>query len=253
MSSRYADVLDQCRVALVKDLNPDDVMDYLIADRVLVPDDKERVDARSTRREKVRELLDLLARRGDRAFITFMAALKDLDSGHNHLYELLQRKLEDWEHQAEPMRLEQQQQTTLYPVEPRQPVKCTEQNHGDFTDSKQGFCSKPQQSQVPSHDLAEWGRNHPKSPNMIPSEKLLSQLAGNLGQDWEQLGSLLGLKDSDMYRCKVENQFNLWGQINSALLKWKNREYKDATILRLVTALKQCNVGREKYEFLMNA
>ena len=87
----------------------------------------------------------------------------------------------------------------------------------------------------------------------MPSDFLLSQLAGKIGMEWEQVGALLGLSDSEMYRCKVESQYNLWGQVNKALHIWRNREYTNATIGKLVWALQESGVGREKFEFLMNA
>ena len=95
MSKRHCEVLQKCRVSFVKDLNPDDVTDYLIADTIISPDDQEDIAALKMRKEKVRFLLDLLPKRSDKAFYSFKAALKDKDSGHHHLYELLDKVLED--------------------------------------------------------------------------------------------------------------------------------------------------------------
>ena len=107
-------------------------------------------------------------------------------------------------------------------------------------------------SQVEGYDYAEQSRNKPRSPNMMLTEKQLSELSHKLGSEWEQLVSRLGLSRNDIYKCKVENQYNIWAQIQASLIKWRNREYKQATIGRLVTELQRCEVGREVYEFLMH-
>ncbi|XP_038061424.1 death domain-containing protein CRADD-like isoform X2 [Patiria miniata] len=254
MSAKYAQVLDECRVTLVKDLEPNDVVDYLIQDGVFTTDDLDKVNSKNMRKDKVRLILEIIPRRSDRAFNALVKALQDLDSGHHHLYDLLVGKLEEVERSGVPMQYEQQQQEqdAAGYLMSREPITCTEPNPGDSADARKA-CSQPHQPQRSGYDYPEHMHNEPKSPNMVPSDRLLSLLAGKLGAEWEQLAVFLGLSASDIYRCKMENQYNMWGQSYNALIRWRNREYKNATIHRLVKGLRECNIGRENYEYLMNA
>ena len=95
MTEKHCEVLAKCRVRFVKDLKPDDVLDHLIADLIITSDDQEDIAALKTRKDRVRFILDLLPQRSDRAFYSLKEALNDADSGHRHLYELLDKTLDD--------------------------------------------------------------------------------------------------------------------------------------------------------------
>ncbi|XP_071784076.1 death domain-containing protein CRADD-like [Asterias amurensis] len=231
MTVKHCEVLAKCRVRFVKDLNPDDVLDHLIADLIITPDDQEDIAARTTRKEKVRFILDLLPQRSDRAFYSLKEALNDADSGHRHLYELLDKTLDD--------------------VSLPCPVQAT--------DSKVPMELDPpldpplaQSSTRAGHDVAERLRNGPVNPDEPVTEQQLATLAGKIGKEWEFLGAKLGMNDNDMYKFKMENQYNAWAQIQAMLIKWRNREYKKATIGVLIEKCKEADIGRDSYEFLIN-
>ena len=109
-----------------------------------------------------------------------------------------------------------------------------------------------QSSTRAGHDVAERLRNGPVNPNQPVTEQQLATLAGKIGKEWEFLGAKLGMNDNDMYKFKMENQYNAWAQIQAMLIKWRNREYKNATIGVLIEKCKEADIGRDSYEFLIN-
>ena len=120
------------------------------------------------------------------------------------------------------------------------------------TDSKMLVDQPPHVSEEAGYDSAEFIRSNPKNPDLMLTDQQIGRLANKLGGEWEQLAASLELTPNDVYKFKMENQYNLWAQINAMLIKWRNREYKKATIGVLVERCKQCGIGREAYEFLMN-
>ena len=90
------------------------------------------------------------------------------------------------------------------------------------------------------------------------TERQLAELAGNLVKEqdesktkpWEELLISLGLSSADLFRHKEENRFNVWGMCFYALVQWKRRYYKDATIERLLTECQRCNISLGAYDFL---
>ena len=83
--------------------------------------------------------------------------------------------------------------------------------------------------------------------SQIPTEQQLSQFAGNLlkedpsvagSRQWENLMINLGFSAGDIYRHKVQNLYNEWAQSFYTLVQWKQRQYKEATIERLIWPVK---------------
>ncbi|XP_078091370.1 LOW QUALITY PROTEIN: death domain-containing protein CRADD [Mustelus asterias] len=71
----------------------------------------------------------------------------------------------------------------------------------------------------------------------VPTDKQLNQLSSHLGPDWERIVVDLGLKVPDLYRCKMNHQYNLQAQILAALILWKRRLGKQATVRSLCDSL----------------
>lgn len=90
MESRQSRALTDAFVDLVKDLNPDPVLDILLSKRILSAEDYERIRAIRLRRERVRDLIPLLRHKGPDAFGIFCEALEQCQP---FLGELLQTKL----------------------------------------------------------------------------------------------------------------------------------------------------------------
>ena len=98
--------------------------------------------------------------------------------------------------------------------------------------------------------------------SLIPTDVQLSQLANNLVKRhgcsaigvtesvWMALVSTLGLSKADIFRHREENRYNEWGQCFYALIRWKQREFKHATIERLLNACQRCNITPSAYNFL---
>ncbi|ELU16193.1 hypothetical protein CAPTEDRAFT_134296, partial [Capitella teleta] len=76
MESADQEILRKNLVALSTDLNPKDVYDALIAGGVLSFQDTERIGTKGTQRDKARELINVLLRKGPNAFGVFMDALQ---------------------------------------------------------------------------------------------------------------------------------------------------------------------------------
>ncbi|XP_072327971.1 death domain-containing protein CRADD [Scyliorhinus torazame] len=71
----------------------------------------------------------------------------------------------------------------------------------------------------------------------IPTDKQLNHLSSHLGPEWEGIVVDLGLKTSDLYRCKMNHQYNLQAQILAAFILWKRRLGKRATVWTLCDSL----------------
>ncbi|XP_059843728.1 death domain-containing protein CRADD isoform X1 [Hypanus sabinus] len=80
--------------------------------------------------------------------------------------------------------------------------------------------------------------------NSVPTDKQLNRLSSQLGAEWERAVVDLGLKSSDIYRCKMNHQYNVQAQILSAFLLWKQRLGKRATVRNLCSSLISAEVDR---------
>ncbi len=76
MTEDHRTRLRQCRTHLVKDMDPDPILDELISKGKIQPAEENRVRAKATREEQVRELLDIIPRKGDDCFDKLCDALR---------------------------------------------------------------------------------------------------------------------------------------------------------------------------------
>ena len=91
MDKKDRKLLLKNRLAFVKDLDASDITGLLFEAGIITENDKESIEAIKLRRERVELLLDLLPRKGPKAFDGFCKALEE--SGfYGHLLKELQSK-----------------------------------------------------------------------------------------------------------------------------------------------------------------
>ena len=64
-------------VELIRNLNPEDVTDYLYQERVLTQEDVEKIDAGPTRAQKARIFVAILQLKSENALVKFLEALRE--------------------------------------------------------------------------------------------------------------------------------------------------------------------------------
>ncbi|ELU17180.1 hypothetical protein CAPTEDRAFT_201063 [Capitella teleta] len=93
MEKHHQDVLTRNWTNLCSDLDTSLIVDYLLQEKILSCDDIERIQQNGKiQRDRARELLITLLRKGPNAFEVFV---KSLESDHHHLHELLLRDYEN--------------------------------------------------------------------------------------------------------------------------------------------------------------
>eukprot|EP00057_Strongylocentrotus_purpuratus_P013109 XP_011667583.1 PREDICTED: death domain-containing protein CRADD-like isoform X2 [Strongylocentrotus purpuratus] len=90
MTKQHRQIFEKSAPYLLDDLDTDDVLPLLLRDEVITTADAEKVNKKSTRKEKVDALLEILPRRGDRAYASFLDSLKETP-GSGHLYESMKK------------------------------------------------------------------------------------------------------------------------------------------------------------------
>lgn len=86
MDPQDREKLRQHRIAIVKDLNVEMIMDRLLQDGILSSEDRERILGERTTQDRCRFLLDMLPTKGPKSFGSFKMALRD---NHGWLADLL--------------------------------------------------------------------------------------------------------------------------------------------------------------------
>lgn len=221
-------VLEKFAPDLLNDLDTDDILPHLVGDEAISRDDVDKVNSKATRKEKVGQLLDILPRRGDGAYVSLQTSLLKTD-GSEHLYNAM-KDLEDglqYRGDGKPQVFQEPEGTDS--------ISCM--NGAENLDVK-GLVPilRGRQPQNPSKTL--------KDPDLM-------ELALGLGEHWEQLGLILGLSRAVIYQCKENNKYNLQSQIFDMLYKWKCKKGKEATVSALVGACKKIELlGEDVYAFL---
>lgn len=88
MEKKHKELLRRNRVTLVQDLEALRLLNYLFQEGTLSENDLDTVKAEKTRSAQAEKLLDILPRRGQKAFDVFCRALENTD-GQGHLVDLL--------------------------------------------------------------------------------------------------------------------------------------------------------------------
>jgi len=89
MQKKHKDLLRRNRVALVGDLEATRLLNYLFQEGAFSENDLDAIKTEKTRSAQAEKLLDILPRRGEKAFDIFYRALANTD-GQGHLVNLLQ-------------------------------------------------------------------------------------------------------------------------------------------------------------------
>ncbi|XP_043920813.1 death domain-containing protein CRADD [Protopterus annectens] len=92
--------------------------------------------------------------------------------------------------------------------------------------------------EMPENQAESWMYRVPEHIlNSVPPDKQLNKLASKLGSEWESIVFELGLSSVDIYKCKVHYPHNVQSQIVEALVLWKRRCGKKATVHSLCEVL----------------
>ncbi|KAM5171175.1 apoptotic protease-activating factor 1 [Mantella aurantiaca] len=87
MDERARSLLLQNRAALAKDIRTAYIMDHMISDEVITPQEEEKVKSQTTQADRAHRLIDLLLNKDNRAYVSFYNAL--LHEGYKDLAALL--------------------------------------------------------------------------------------------------------------------------------------------------------------------
>lgn len=82
LSDKQRKILNRVKPDLLNDMDPDEVLLQMVADDVFTQSEEEKIQAQPTRWEKCKELLEILPRKGTKAYRIFR---KVLQSVHPHL------------------------------------------------------------------------------------------------------------------------------------------------------------------------
>ncbi|KAM3914081.1 caspase-2 [Leptodactylus fuscus] len=82
MQEHHKDALIRLRVRLLQEMVPDELIEHLVAKKVLTPYMQEKIQSKGVSFRQNSALLDLLPKRGPNAFSIFCAALRDTDQEH---------------------------------------------------------------------------------------------------------------------------------------------------------------------------
>ena len=88
MEPEDAETLRKHYAELADDLDPRAIYGDLIQGGIISSDDKEYIESKEIRRSRAEELIDVLRRKGPKAYGVFKQAL--LKRGYKHLYQLLE-------------------------------------------------------------------------------------------------------------------------------------------------------------------
>ncbi|XP_072034127.1 serine/threonine-protein kinase Nek7-like isoform X2 [Amphiura filiformis] len=77
------------------------------------------------------------------------------------------------------------------------------------------------------------------SIDKVLTDMCLLDLAGQLGHEWEQLGTYLEFDSSEIYRLKCENQTNILTAVHKMLISWRQRQDPDHGVKQVVENLSQ--------------
>ncbi|XP_056385385.1 caspase-2 isoform X2 [Hyla sarda] len=91
MQDQHKNVLIGLRVKLIQEMEPDEIIEHLVAKKVLTPYMQEKIQSKGMSFRQNSALLDLLPKRGPHAFSIFCTALRD--TNQEHLAEQLEQKV----------------------------------------------------------------------------------------------------------------------------------------------------------------
>ncbi|XP_067660131.1 uncharacterized protein [Haliotis asinina] len=101
---------------------------------------------------------------------------------------------------------------------------------------------------TPDADVSDASPKVFRSPSLLfPPQaiqnNILEGVSLELGHSWKRVALILGLSHSDLENLEYRHHGNLHEQALQALLLWKKRESKKATVAKLKVALKECGLN----------
>ncbi|XP_032238419.2 caspase-3 [Nematostella vectensis] len=116
MEQKHRNLLRKNRVALARDLEPREVLNYIFQEGVFSERDIETVNSLTTRQAQAERILDILPRRGPRAFPVFCDALYQSEA-NTHLALILQANISAGTQETEPPKQHKEKLPVKTPVE----------------------------------------------------------------------------------------------------------------------------------------
>lgn len=77
--------------------------------------------------------------------------------------------------------------------------------------------------------------------NQCITDQIASKLSGAMGAGWEHVFLNLGLTQVNIEQIKMSNPYSATTQIANLFIKWKQREARNGTLIRVLEALKHVN------------
>ncbi|EDO41263.1 predicted protein [Nematostella vectensis] len=129
MEQKHRNLLRKNRVALARDLEPREVLNYIFQEGVFSERDIETVNSLTTRQTQAERILDILPRRGPRAFPVFCDALYQSEA-NTHLALILQANISAGT----------QDQPTVKPVDPNATINQSDDDIYKMNRDPHGWC-----------------------------------------------------------------------------------------------------------------
>uniref|UniRef100_A0A3Q2XJL8 CASP2 and RIPK1 domain containing adaptor with death domain n=1 Tax=Hippocampus comes TaxID=109280 RepID=A0A3Q2XJL8_HIPCM len=216
MDPVHKEVLRTLRVDLSEQLLVSDgVLPLLYQEGILTAAQVEDILAESTDRKRCLKLLDVLPRRGPKAFGVFLRALDDFA----WLRERLLQELRDRTCTG----------TATAPL-------------GAPTSLRGSSSTTEVACGLPDHVAQQ-----------VPSERQLSRLASVLGDEWESVAMDLGVSSAALFRCRADNTLCCRDAALAALLLWRRSQGKNATARRLQESLRAAGIHSAVLQDVMMA
>lgn len=86
----------------------------------------------------------------------------------------------------------------------------------------------------------------------VPSDRELSQLALQLGAEWESVLLDLGLSAEVLFRCRSDHSLSSQAAALAGLVRWRRAEGKRATVERLLQSLQSAGIHSAVLEDVLN-
>ncbi|XP_038668134.1 death domain-containing protein CRADD [Scyliorhinus canicula] len=261
MEEKHRRILRRLRLELASQLRVDMLVEYLYQERLLSQSFLEEIRAEPASVRKALKLLDYLPSRGARVSLSIMVAgslsqSKLIFESCNQLQKVSLESFVPWHtiDDTQPANFFMGCLSETLEVTPklvavakwRNPSRAKNTLLHELVSRVWDYANKWDQNVCEEMSLELINVSFPDELRLtisdhilkrIPTDKQLNHLSSHLGPEWERIVVDLGLKTSDLYRCKMNHQYNLQAQILAAFILWKRRLGKRATVWSLCDSL----------------